>query len=87
MQKDDMKLYHERCTHASIPEAMALKIIKAGLLTYSFLGGLPILRRDSGRDALETQEITASGNVQDLHLIPFSSRRSYGKPQLRAKVI
>jgi len=50
-------------------------IAKAGLLTYFIFCAFPFRLLNSGvRCKRLSMKLTASGNVQDLHLVPFSFR-------------
>lgn len=69
--------------HASAPGSYDIITVEAGLLTYSCFG-LPshfILKSNKtvAEVAKANFEITASGNVRDFHLVPFSSSIPIGK--------
>jgi len=63
-------------TCAFIPESSEVIVTKAGLLTRFVFWAFPSHRNSGVEKQKIFLKLTASGNVQDLHLIPFSFRNS-----------
>lgn len=69
------------CIQAPVPESYATKnnpgrssdLLSPGSLPVPTDSGMRIFRKYAG--LIHPPELTASGNVQDFHLVPFSSRK------------